>query len=837
MKSPDVKALFLGPKAENQNLYQSLILEAVLDQCFLRKNFHPEDKPLITESNKLTPEFNETIALFKQQYNLVLSELKKAVPLYHPRYFGHMHGDLQLPGIAAYFATMLYNPNNVVGESSLATTKMEIDFINALCQMVGYKPCTSLGGSDQAWGHLCSGGTSANIESLWVARNLKYYPLAVKLASYQSEFQDLKNILINELNATIGQLSFKDLFNLSLDAILELKDHAYSVKKEITKSRRITIEKHSVTNLGVYGIHKAIEQTANEILPLPKVYIAKSQHYCWKKAMDIIGLGQNQMEDIEVDKGFRMDIDDLRKKLNEKDTPVLAVIAVYGSSKQGSIDPLDKITELRDQKQITGKSFFVHTDAAYGGYLTSMMLKGDDSTEYMNNEEILNYLMKNHLNETITFFKHSKNNSNDRFPVINMEWCEKVKAISKSDSITIDPHKMGYIPYPAGCILFSDTRMKDFISYEPSYLNKSSDETDLYSSFLGQWTLEGSRPGATAAACYLSSMVLPFNKNGHGNLVKNTIHSANSFWNAMQPFRKNPDESNGIKIVPVYVPEMNIVSYIVSAPEIVHEVKYLNELNKSIYDKFSVNGKSIIPAQNYLIAKDEFEYSSIPDLNILRDCNIGVADIEKDEKITYLSSVFMNPLSIYLDGDFYSGFWNELAKTAKDIVADIQLSILKTKLEEIGKDQFKILWIENDSALKKLEKEILYDRGMASCLNIKFNSDIAKAGTLIKKTEWDICILDLNLETSHDRSSNISITEIKAITNTIELLKDVSNDKRNKIVFYSSYLGETELQIKIKEIMHNKLSFLPLDKFFIAKNNDFSTDKRKLVNAIFSLLA
>jgi len=152
----DIKALFLGPKAENQDLYESLIIEIVRDSCFLRKNFHPQDDLIISEKDKLKDDFNDTVALLKQHLQSVLAELKKGVPLYHPRYIGHMHGDLLVSGIAAYFGTMLYNPNNVVGEASVATTKMEIEYINALCKMVGYKSCDQRAGA-HSWGRVGSG--------------------------------------------------------------------------------------------------------------------------------------------------------------------------------------------------------------------------------------------------------------------------------------------------------------------------------------------------------------------------------------------------------------------------------------------------------------------------------------------------------------------------------------------------------------------------------------------------------------------------------------------------------------------------------------------------------
>ena len=41
---------FLGPKAENADMLERLVLEALRDCVFWRRNFHPEDDIIITYS-------------------------------------------------------------------------------------------------------------------------------------------------------------------------------------------------------------------------------------------------------------------------------------------------------------------------------------------------------------------------------------------------------------------------------------------------------------------------------------------------------------------------------------------------------------------------------------------------------------------------------------------------------------------------------------------------------------------------------------------------------------------------------------------------------------------
>jgi len=85
-------------------------------------------------------------------------------PFFHPRYAGQMLKPPHAVAVAAYAAAMIVNPNNHALESSPATSVMEREVVADLAGMLGL-PRSALG-------HLTGGGTMANLEALWVAREL-----------------------------------------------------------------------------------------------------------------------------------------------------------------------------------------------------------------------------------------------------------------------------------------------------------------------------------------------------------------------------------------------------------------------------------------------------------------------------------------------------------------------------------------------------------------------------------------------------------------------------------------------------------------------------------------
>jgi len=86
-------------------------------------------------------------------------------PFPHPVYAGQMLKPPHPMAAAAYALAMTINPNNHALDGGPATAALERECIAALATMVGYEPSATLG-------HLTSSGTIANLEALWIAREL-----------------------------------------------------------------------------------------------------------------------------------------------------------------------------------------------------------------------------------------------------------------------------------------------------------------------------------------------------------------------------------------------------------------------------------------------------------------------------------------------------------------------------------------------------------------------------------------------------------------------------------------------------------------------------------------
>jgi hypothetical protein len=100
-----LEAWFLGEKAENADEFERLIVEAIRDQAFWRRNFYPNDPSHITENLKRSPEYAAAIDALRDSYRSLLAFLKKSVPFFSMRYQGHMTCDSTLPALVGYFAT------------------------------------------------------------------------------------------------------------------------------------------------------------------------------------------------------------------------------------------------------------------------------------------------------------------------------------------------------------------------------------------------------------------------------------------------------------------------------------------------------------------------------------------------------------------------------------------------------------------------------------------------------------------------------------------------------------------------------------------------------------
>ena len=109
---------------------------------------------------------------------LALAEkLQDNYPYFHPLYAGQMLKPPHPVARLAYSLAMYINPNNHALDGGRATSALEKEAVTEIAAMFGWK---------KFLGHLCGGGTMANLEALWVAGQL--HPGKTILASQQAHY-------------------------------------------------------------------------------------------------------------------------------------------------------------------------------------------------------------------------------------------------------------------------------------------------------------------------------------------------------------------------------------------------------------------------------------------------------------------------------------------------------------------------------------------------------------------------------------------------------------------------------------------------------------------------
>ena len=89
---------------------------------------------------------------------------------------------------------------------------------------------------------------------------------------------------------------------------------------------------------------------------------------------------------------------------------VVAIVGLAGETETGMVEDLDVLADIAERHRV-----FLHVDAAYGGPFVLSREKG------------------------------------------------RFEGIERADSITVDPHKMLYTPYPAGAVLFQEKKDHDLL--------------------------------------------------------------------------------------------------------------------------------------------------------------------------------------------------------------------------------------------------------------------------------------------------------------------------------------------------------------------------------------
>ncbi len=420
----DVKRLFAGGSIEERALdeHVSRLLHRIITAEDVTSSICYEDVASQFQATALPPDPRKP-----DEYMLHLGEhaISHTINTASPRFIGHM--TTALPYFVRPLARLIttLNQNNVKVETSKAFTALERETLAMLHRHVFRRRPDFYRRHEQRYdsslGIITSGGTTANMSALWVARNHALGPQGAFLG----------------------------------------------VAKE-----------GMAAALAHHGYRRAV------------VVGSELMHYSFDKSADILGLGEDNLLRVPVERSGRIDIRQLHQRLmrcREEGSLVLALIGIAGSTESGTIDDLRAMADIAASTGI-----YFHVDAAWGGPIAFSAT-------------------------------HS----------------EKLAGIECADSVTIDGHKQMYLPMGIGAVMFKDAEKAAVIEKYARYIIRRG------SPDLGRRSLEGSR---AAMAVFLHAGLHLLGHSGYGALIDagidNAKYMAASIRRRPEFELLNPPESN-----------------------------------------------------------------------------------------------------------------------------------------------------------------------------------------------------------------------------------------------------------------------------------------------------
>ncbi len=668
-------AWFLGPRAENAVAWSELFDHIFTDYVHWRRNYFPADPWIVGRARRRSPEHEAWYDWLTSHLDVILSELKFHFPMHSPRYNAHMVSEQSLPAVLGYFAGLLYNPNNVSGEAAPITIALELEVGRMISTMLGYNP-------RRAWAHICSGGTLATLEAMWVARGVQFAPFMAR------EYCRRHRVVFPVRTASGAERPITEIEDA---ALIALRPHdAGGILRALAEhlartTGRPADEVRAALDAAVAGsrynvARRGLAPILAELGCRPVVLASAAAHYSIAKACNVLGYGEDALRLVPVNHRFQMDVDALRAMIHRlaPEEYVAAVVGIVGTTEEGAVDPIHRIRFLRDEcERERNQSFWLHVDAAWGGYLRSLFtgLAVEQVPHGAGLPAVCDaYVRALDMREQ---FEVDAGAGHPEVRTLEVHWSDPETyaaflAMPDGDSTTIDPHKMGYVPYPAGVVAFRDGGAAELVTQRAQYL---SDEREGIGSFgerevtaLGPHILEGSKPGAAALACWLAHRTIPLTAQGHGKIVRESLLAARKLWRLLGVHahlfhrleaerRPAGPEAPAFTFFPVTEPETNLVCFVArpmawkdgvmgTAPV---TLQALNRLNQAIYDAASIPGsrshERISAAQPFFVSRTRFEerqYRGASLGHLLERLGVAAEDYAR-EGLFVLRSTVMNP--------------------------------------------------------------------------------------------------------------------------------------------------------------------------------------------------
>jgi len=217
-----------------------------------------------------------------------------------------------------------------------------------------------------------------------------------------------------------------------------------------------------------------------------EVIVPVSAHISFDKAADLLNL---KLIRVKLNSMFQIDVTTTKEAITSK---TVAIVGIAGTTELGVVDPIAELSEIAVDHDL-----YLHVDAAFGGFV-------------------------------LPFLK-----------IIGPSVPEFDFGLPGVRSITMDPHKMGLAPIPAGGILFREEATMNLIGKRVPYLAGGATE---------HTTLLGTRSGASTVAVW--TLLKHLGKEGYTTVVKNCMRLTRKLAEGVQRI-------SGVNLV--IPPTMNIV--------------------------------------------------------------------------------------------------------------------------------------------------------------------------------------------------------------------------------------------------------------------------------------
>jgi glutamate/tyrosine decarboxylase-like PLP-dependent enzyme len=274
------------------------------------------------------------------------------------------------------------------------------------------------------------------------------------------------------------------------------------------------------------------------VAPKLTAYVSRETHTWVQKAADLFGLGTDAIRWIDTDGEFKLDVAQLRRRIDQDVTegrqPFL-VVGTAGTVSTGAIDPIRELRKLCDEYHL-----WLHIDGAYGAPAAAL---------------------------------------EDAHP--------DLQALASADSVAMDPHKWLYVPFEAGCaIVRNEEALINAFSYRPAYYHFEGKEDDPRTSFyeMGPQNTRGFR----ALKVWLA--IRHVGRRGYQQMIGDDIALSKLMFEEAAQHPELEAVTQGLSIATFrYVPRE--LRERVAEPDV---AQYLNELNTAILSHLQTGGEVFV---------------------------------------------------------------------------------------------------------------------------------------------------------------------------------------------------------------------------------------------------